>query len=83
MIRLTEKTAQALSGLKIGKFGVSEEPDRMAWVVLILRKLKDEPHVFPRGKHLTILEIERQLEHEAIAIAKGCIVITGATEEGA
>jgi hypothetical protein len=83
MIRITEKTAQALSGLKIGKFGVSEDPERMAWVVLILRKLKDEPHVFPRGKHLTILEIERQLEHAAIETAKKCTVIQGATEEGA
>jgi hypothetical protein len=83
MIALTEKTAQALSSLGLGKFGMREDPERMAWIVLILRRLKDEPHVFPRGKHLTILEIERQLEHHAVIAAKACKTIQGATEEGA
>lgn len=83
MIALTEKTAQALSNLKLGKFGTSEDPERMAWIVLILRKLKDEPHVFPRGKWPTIQEIERQLEHHAVIAAKACPVIQGVTEDGA
>lgn len=40
-----------------------ESYDRMAWIVLLLKKLEDRPEWFPRGKWATIQEIERQLDH--------------------
>lgn len=40
----------------------AETPERMAWVVLLLRKLEDRAEWFPRGKWATIQEIERQID---------------------
>lgn len=82
-ITLHPKTATALSELGMGNFSTVETPERMAWVSLVLRRLKDEWHVFPRGKWATINEIDRQLEHAAIHKAEGCTVIQGLTEDGA
>jgi hypothetical protein len=83
IVTLTARTAEALSNLGIGDFNGVEQPERMAWVVLVLRKLKDQPIVFPRGKWATIQEIERQLDHAAVERASKCTLITGATEDGA
>lgn len=42
-------------------YGV-ETAERMAWLVLLLKKCEDRPEWFPRGKWATIQEIERQLD---------------------
>jgi len=38
-----------------------ESPERMAWIVLLLRKMEDKEIWFPRGKWATIQSIEAQL----------------------
>jgi hypothetical protein len=66
MIRTSQSTAAALSTIGIGDFTGKEEPERMAWVVLILRRLDDRPEWFPRGKWATIQSIDDQLQSAAI-----------------
>lgn len=46
-----------------------ESADRMAWVVLILRKLPDHARFFPRGKWSTIQHIEHQIDAAATGVA--------------
>jgi hypothetical protein len=41
-------------------YGV-EGADRMAWLVLLLKKCEDRPEWFPRGKWATIQHIEGQI----------------------
>lgn len=81
-IRLSQRTADALSALGLGLFTPCEQPERMAWVVLVLRKMRDEAHVFPRGKWATIQAIEGQLEQAAATRARLCDLEAGQTEVG-
>ena len=46
-------------------FNRVELPERMAWVVLLLRKIEDNETYFPSGKWATIQFIESQLEKAA------------------
>ena len=68
-ISLSGKTVDAINTLDIGDFCSVELPERMAGVVLILRRLEDRAEWFPKGKWATIQEIERQLEKCADAEA--------------
>lgn len=77
-VRISERTADALSQLGMGHFSTLVEPERMAFVVLVLREIPDGRiadgdgrlvHVFPAGKWATIQEIERQLGAQAKALA--------------
>ena len=61
-ISLSPRTAQGLSRVGIGDFYGVETPERMAWVVLVLKRVDDREQIFPRGKWATIQEIERQLD---------------------
>lgn len=47
-------------------FGV-ETAERMAWLVLLLKKREDLPEWFPRGKWATIQHIESQVDAAANA----------------
>ena len=61
-------SAHVIEGLEtagLGDFHAWEEPERMAWIVVILKKLPDNPRWFPRGQWATIQSIEGQLDNAA------------------
>lgn len=78
-VSLSGATADALSLLDLGDFYKSNAPERMAYVVLVLKKLDDRPEWFPKGKWATIQEIERQLH--ACADEQAEAINTGAQHE--
>ena len=43
-------------------FNKIETPERMAWIVWLLKKVEDTDEFFPMGKWATIQDIEQQLE---------------------
>jgi len=57
--------AAALSSALHQDFYRVEQPERMAWIVLLLRKLPDTEAIFPHGKWATIQAIEGQLDTAA------------------
>lgn len=59
MIRMLPKTAEAISHALGQDFNKVETPERMAWVLYLLRRLPDD--LFPHGKWATIQGIETQL----------------------
>jgi len=59
-ITMLSRTAEAIGHALKQDFNTTESPERMAWIVLRLKRLPDE--VFPHGKWATIQEIERQLD---------------------
>ena len=64
-INLSSKAADGI-GLALDQdFSRVELPDRMAWVVLLLRKIEDNENYFPMGKWATIQSIESQLDAAA------------------
>ena len=61
-INLSSRVADGI-GLALDEdFNRVELPERMAWTVLLLRKLPDNKEYFPRGKWATIQSIESQLD---------------------
>ena len=66
---LSPATMAGFNTIGIGDFNIVETPERMAGVVLILKKLGDTSERFPRGKWATIQEIERQLDGWALVRA--------------
>jgi hypothetical protein len=64
VITLSESTASALSNIGLGDFSECETAERMAFVVLVLKGLKDLPEHFPKGKWATIQHIESGIEQE-------------------
>jgi len=66
-INLSSRTAEGI-GLALGQdFNKVETPERMAWIVLILRHVEDTDKFFPPGKWATIQAIEEQLDKAAEA----------------
>ena len=64
-VSLSPATAEGIGrALEQDVYGV-ESPERMAWLVLLLRTREDKPEWFPRGKWATIQHIETQLEAAA------------------
>jgi len=61
-IELSHAVADGLSLALDQDFYCCESLERMAWIVLVLRKLEDKDEWFPRGKWATIQNIEAQLE---------------------
>ncbi len=61
-IELSSTTVNGLNSLNRGDFNRVETPEKMAFIVLILKKLPDTEDTFPRGKWATIQEIKRQLD---------------------
>lgn len=64
-IEISQIVADALSKVLGQDFNRIEQPERMAWIVLILRKLPDSEENFPHGKWATIQNIESQLDKAA------------------
>ena len=65
IIEISNKVAEALS-IALGQdFNRVEQPERMAWVILVMKKLPDSEVTFPHGKWATIQAIENQLERAA------------------
>lgn len=64
-IRLSSETTEGI-GRALGQdFCRCETPERMAWIVLLLRVTDDRPAFFPAGKWATIQAIESQLAKAA------------------
>lgn len=59
-ITMLPRTAEAIGHALKQDFNTTETPERMAWILLLLKQLPDE--VFPYGKWATIQSIKRQLE---------------------
>ena len=64
-IELSYAAADGLSLALDQDFYRFESLERMAWIVLVLRKLEDKDEWFPRGKWATIQSVEAQLETAA------------------
>ena len=64
-IEISGKVAKALSMALDQDFNRIEQPERMAWILLILKKLPDKESIFPHGKWATIQSIEGQLDEAA------------------
>lgn len=69
-ITLLPRTVEWLNTLGMGDFVSVETPERMAWVVIILRKLPDDEGEFPHGKWATIQSIEGSLHEIALLRAR-------------
>lgn len=66
MIRLFSKTVEGME-LALGQdFNRIETPERMAWIVLLLKHVPDNDEHFPFGKWATIQSVEEQLEKAAV-----------------
>ena len=70
-VEISGRTADGLGRALDQDFCRIESPERMAWIVWLLRRLEDRPEWFPRGKWATVQEIERQLGLIADYIAEG------------
>lgn len=61
-VKLSEEAAGGLSRVLNMTISTSNQPEMMAWVVMILEELEDRPEWFPRGKWATIHHIQDQLQ---------------------
>jgi len=61
-IDLTDVVVESLSSVLAQDFSRIESPERMAWIVLVLKQLPDTADIFPCGKRATILNIEAQID---------------------
>ena len=61
-ISISRMTCDGLDSVGIGDWFPCMRPEDVAYRVLVLKKLKDDDAVFPRGKWATIQELERQLD---------------------
>jgi len=64
-INLMSMTAKGISLCLNQDFNRIETPERMAWIVLLLKRVDDTEEFFPFGKRATIQNIEAQLEKAA------------------
>lgn len=69
-VEMSGAMADAMSLVGMGDFNKVESPERIAWLVYVLRGLTDRPEWFPRGKWATIQFLEAQLLECAEARAK-------------
>jgi len=64
-VTLSEKAAKGLE-LAFGEpFAVEEQPERMSWILQLMKALPDADAWFPKGKWATIQSVEGQLEEIA------------------
>lgn len=68
-VSISRATADALSKLGLGDFTTCETPERMAWVMLVLRELAVTDERFPLGKWATLQHIEAQVRRCAVRTA--------------
>jgi hypothetical protein len=68
-ITISTRTAEGIGLALQQDFYPIETPERMAWVVLVLRQIEDRSEWFPCGKWATIQHIERQLGYCAESAA--------------
>ena len=81
-ILLSPMTVDGLNKIGVGDFNAVELPERMAWIVLLLRKMPDDPKQFPRGKWATIQHIEEQITRCVdAAVAEALAALADAPEE--
>ena len=61
-IKIYQKTADAITNSTGIDVYAIDSPEKMAWIVLLLKEIPDSEENFPFGKWATIQEIERQLQ---------------------
>jgi hypothetical protein len=61
-IKIYQKTADAITNSTGIDVYAIDSPEKMAWIVLLLKEIPDSEKNFPFGKWATIQEIERQLQ---------------------
>lgn len=61
-VSMSKSAAQGIANALDQDVYEVETVERMAWLVLLLKKCEDRPEWFPRGKWATIQSIERQLD---------------------
>jgi len=62
-VALTQSAADGI-GLALDQdFNKVESLERMAWIVLLLKRVEDKDEFFPMGKWTTIQSIEQQLDN--------------------
>jgi len=64
-INLSQRTVEGINLALDQDFNRIELAERMAWIVLLLRKIEDNKQFFPMGKWATIQSIESQLDAAA------------------
>jgi len=64
-INLSSKVAEGITLLLNQDFNCVEIPERMAWIVYLLKEAPDTEEYFPMGKWATIQAIEFQLKRYA------------------
>jgi hypothetical protein len=69
-ILISQETADGLSKIGIGQFFTANLADRMAFAVMVMVDLTDNPTWFPEGKWATIQHIRAQLSDRAAELAK-------------
>lgn len=65
-IKLSQRVADGISAALMQDFNIFETPERMAWIVWLLKYVEDSPNYFPAGKWATIQNIELQIYNRAI-----------------
>ena len=68
-VTLSKLAADGLTSIGIGDIERQEQPERMAWIALVLRYVPDTERVFPLGKWATIQAIDAQVLRAAMARA--------------
>ena len=66
-INLSQDAVDGMSKALDQDFNRVEFPDRMAWIVWLLKLIEDTDEYFPRGKWATIQSIESQLSECAVS----------------
>ncbi len=76
-VALSPSAAKGISkALDQDVYGV-ENAERMAWLLLLLKKCEDLPEWFPKGKWATIQDIESQVDAAVDNALKGHVRPSG------
>lgn len=65
-VRISQATADALTRAEVvGDVHTWEQPERVAWILYVIKEWPDEEALFPRGKWATIQALEEQVQRAA------------------
>jgi len=69
-ICLSGQTIEGITLALVQDFYPHKQPERMAWIVMLLKHVQARPEFFPGGKWATIHAIQHQLDNVALEAAK-------------
>jgi hypothetical protein len=64
-VTMLRSTAEAIRSALGEDMSCAEMPERMAWIVAVLKELPDSDEAFPHGKWATIQALESQVQEAA------------------